>query len=335
MKNSNIEYTSLHDHLGAMVSATTLFDIAHEHGTKLPVTDYHNFVDTMNISKEINHTKYLQKFPMVQKIQSSPAAIERCVYEAISLNYRKSNVTTMEIRFNPFLRNNTKYYDADHIILHACMGMKKAMLVYPVKVGLIIETDRTFTGDLSLELAKKAIKFKNEGIVGFDMSGFTPPDFDIMEHKLAFDIARDGGLGITIHAGEVDDIHTFMKIISQIKPDRIGHGIVAAKYPDVMELLADNNTVLEICPTSNIKTKLVTKSQILEILTVFLDNNVKFTLNSDGPVFLQTNTKLEYDYMLDLKPVFGDDIITKLAADANKYSFIHNFRSKWGEITTN
>jgi adenosine deaminase len=84
-------------------------------------------------------------------------------------------------------------------------------------------------------------------------------------------------------------------VIKHIKPDRIGHGILAHRYPELMEALVEQDVLLEICPTSNIRTGAVRNwGQMAEILDTLWDNGVKFTLCTDGPVMIGTTLRDEY-----------------------------------------
>ena len=84
-----------------------------------------------------------------EKIQSSPAAIERSIYEVIGKEYRSSRVSTIELRFNPMKRNVGGERDLDYIIAAALRGMDRACLDYGVKAGLIFCLAREFEYDLN------------------------------------------------------------------------------------------------------------------------------------------------------------------------------------------
>ena len=79
-----------------------------------------------------------------EKIQSSPVAIERSIYEVIGKEYRCSRVTQIELRFNPMKRNLGGERDLDHIIHAALRGMDRACLEYGVRAGLIFCLAREF-----------------------------------------------------------------------------------------------------------------------------------------------------------------------------------------------
>ena len=101
-----------------------MWGIAHSQGIKLPTKDYWEFRDMITVSARRNRSfdGYLQLFHWTELIQSSPLAVERAVYEVVGGAYRKNNVTTMELRFNPMKRNRGGEQDLDHIIAAAVRG---------------------------------------------------------------------------------------------------------------------------------------------------------------------------------------------------------------------
>src|SRR5690606_29913493 len=104
---------------------------------------------------------------------------------------------------------------------------------------------------------------------------------DIVDASL---IARDAGLKITIHTGEVTPPEEIWEVVEKIKPDRIGHGVRCIEDKKLMKKLADEKIVLEICPTSNIRTQAIKDWKAMKkTIRTLIDNNVLFTINTDGP----------------------------------------------------
>ncbi len=101
-----------------------------------------------------------------EKIQSSPQAMERSVYEVIGKEYRSSRVSLIELRFNPMKRNVGGERDLDHIVHAALRGMDRAVLEYGVRAGLIFCLAREFPHELNEILVEKAIKYRRRGVVG-------------------------------------------------------------------------------------------------------------------------------------------------------------------------
>jgi adenosine deaminase len=297
----------LHTHLGASVASEIMWSLAHEQGIALPVKDYWEFdrlvtiadprrVDSLDTLNEIYHWTEL--------IQSSPLAVERSVHAAIGGAYRSQGITTLELRFNPMKRNRGGERDLDHIIMAASRGLDRASLEYPmVRAGLILMMDRTFTERQNSIVVEKAIRYSSRGIVGIDIAGPRPGGGRYPYRELAplVEEARNAGLGVTIHVGEEGEEHgdaEIGEVIEQLRPDRIGHGILAARNPELMSGLREQEIVLEICPTSNLLTRaLADEAAVRETFRAFVDNGVPFTIATDGPEMMRTHLRDEFELL--------------------------------------
>jgi adenosine deaminase len=297
----------LHTHLGASVASEILWSLAHEQGIALPVKDYWEFdrlvtiadprrVDSLDTLNEIYHWTEL--------IQSSPLAVQRSVHAAIGGAYRSQGITTLELRFNPMKRNRGGERDLDHIIMAASRGLDLASLEYPqVRAGLILMMDRTFTERQNAIVVEKAIRYSSRGIVGIDIAGPRPDGGRYPYRELAplVEEARNAGLGVTIHVGEEGVEHgdaEIGEVIEHLRPDRIGHGILAARNPELMGSLREHEIVLEICPTSNLLTRaLADEDAVRETFRAFVDNGVPFTIATDGPEMMRTHLRDEFELL--------------------------------------
>jgi len=323
MSQANLNHlVDLHMHLGSAATAHSLWEMAHQRGVTLPEKNYWKFLDLVKISHKTDFQKYHNYFDMTQMIQSSPDSIEKSVHEAISLSYRKGNVDLVEIRFNPMRRNKDRLYDLDRVIFSAIVGMKKATMIYPVKAGLILEMDRRFSPKKNQIIVEKAIKFRNEGIVGIDLSGPNVDDFSMKSIQKPVEKAKSHNLGVTIHTGEAQPIEEMWEVLKLLNPNRLGHGIRAYKDQKLMDEIVKRDICLEVCPTSNVILSNVKNwLEVHQIIDTFLNHGVKFTINSDGPVFFNTNVKKEYETLLD-KEILEPDKISFLIKNARDYSFV-------------
>ncbi|HEY8168150.1 MAG TPA: hypothetical protein VIF84_05495 [Candidatus Limnocylindrales bacterium] len=286
-----VPLTELHCHLGGAVAPAIMWGIAHAQGIKLPTKDYWEFRELITVSARRGRSfdGYLELFHWTELIQSSPLAVERSVYEVVGGAYRKNNVTTCELRFNPMKRNRGGEQDLDHIISAAIRGMDRAMLEYPVTPGLIFCLDRAFPYALNEIIAEKAIAYRGRGVVGIDIAGPESPTFRARDYRRLFDRARRKGLGITVHTGEAGPVEEIAEVIEQLQPSRIGHGVKSAYDPRTMAMLRERDIVLEVCPTSNINTRVVSGwDEFRWIFDTFRRNGVRYTINTDGPEMLKT-----------------------------------------------
>jgi adenosine deaminase len=321
-----VPLAELHCHLGAAVTPAIMWGIAHSQGIKLPTKDYWEFRDLITVGRKGSKSfdGYLQLFHWTELIQSSPLAVERSVYEVVGGAYRKNNITTMELRFNPMKRNRGGEQDLDHIIAAAVRGMDKAVLEYPVKPGLIFCLDRAFPYELNEIIAEKAIAWRDRGVVGVDIAGPESATFRVADYRRLMRRARQYGLGITVHTGEAGPVEEVQRVVELLEPDRIGHGVKAAYDPRAMAMLQERGVVLEICPTSNLNTRVVSGwDEIRWILDTFRRNGVRFTISTDGPEMLQTYIRDEMATLGRLG-ILSLEEQEQVAATAMAASFVPN-----------
>jgi adenosine deaminase len=298
----------LHTHLGGSVASDIMWSLAHEQGIALPTRDYWEFDRMVTVSdpRGVPDLDSLDRiYHLTELIQSSPIAVERSVHAAIGGAYRSQGITTLELRFNPMKRNRGGERDLDHIILAAIRGLDLASLEYPqVRAGLILMMDRTFSAEQNMVIVEKAARYAPRGIVGIDIAGPRPGGarYDYTAIAPQVEAARAAGLGVTIHVGEeggefgVAELH---EVVSVLRPERIGHGILAAGDLGLMAQLEDAGTVLEICPTSNLLTKALPHTDaVRSTLRTFLEHGVAFTIATDGPEMMRTHLRDEFELLL-------------------------------------
>src|SRR5207248_5387833 len=119
---------------------------------------------------------------------------------------------------------------------------------------------RTLTPRQNEVIVEKAIGWASRGIVGVDIAGPRPNGerYDYRQVQPMVEEARAAGLGVTIHVGEEGgDVGRaeIGEVLEMLRPDRSGHGILAAGDEELMRELRDVEVVLEICRTSNLLTK--------------------------------------------------------------------------------
>jgi adenosine deaminase len=299
----------LHTHLGGSVATEILWSLAHEQGIALPVKDYWEFDRLVTVSdpqgvEDLNALD--QIYHWTELIQSSPLAVERSVHAAIGGAYRSQGITTLELRFNPMKRNRGGERDLDHIIMAAVRGLDRASLEYPqVRAGLILMMDRTFDERQNAIIVEKAVRYAPRGIVGIDMAGPRPSQDGPYPYRALAPLveeARSAGLGVTIHVGEEGGGHGIAEIrevVGSLRPERIGHGILAAQDTELMAQLRDARITLEICPTSNLLTKaLPDEDAVRDTFRTFAKAEVPFTIATDGPEMMRTHLRDEFELLL-------------------------------------
>ena len=112
------------------------------------------------------------------------------------------------------------------------------------------------------------------------------------------------------------------EVVETLRPDRIGHGILAATEPRLMAELRERGIVLEICPTSNLLTKaLPDEEAVRSTFRAFVDNGVRFTIATDGPEMMRTHLRDELDLLLRIGAL-NEDELAEAKARGHEASFV-------------
>ena len=161
----------------------------------------------------------------------------------------------------------------------------------------IITAIRHFGPEQAKTAAKCAAETYGDFVVGFGMAGAEmegrPTDF-----AYSFDMAREAGLRITCHAGEWGGPDMVADTIRDLRPERIGHGINAAKDLALVDEIAEQGIVLEVCPGSNVFLNAV-ESWEKHPIRLLRDRGVKVTVSTDDPPFFHTTMTREYDMLAE------------------------------------
>ncbi len=135
-------------------------------------------------------------------------------------------------------------------------------------------------------------RYAPQGSVGFGLGG---PEAGVPRAQFAdvFDRARALGLHSVPHAGETTGPQTIRDALTYLGAERIGHGISAARDPSLLAELASRGTALEVCPTSNLRTRAVW-SYAEHPLPALVAAGVAVSIGSDDPGMFATTLTEEY-----------------------------------------
>lgn len=181
---------------------------------------------------------------------------------------------------------------AEDYIAGLASGIMAAREKTGIECRMVIIGERHLGPENVIRRAEYAAKLDHPLVTGFNMAGEERMG-RVADYARAFDIVREAGLGITIHAGELCGAFSVADALDLVKPSRIGHGVRAIEDPDLVKRLADFGTVLEVCPGSNIALKVFADYKH-HPLRAFVDAGVRVTLSSDDPPFFHTSLANEY-----------------------------------------
>jgi aminodeoxyfutalosine deaminase len=174
------------------------------------------------------------------------------------------------------------------------------------------------------ETLRVALEEQPDGLISFGLGG---PEIGVPRPQFQpfFDRARAAGLRSVPHAGETTGPQTIWDSLDLLGAERIGHGISAAQDPVLMAHLADRGIPLEVCPTSNVRTRAVASLDEHPLPTL-VAAGVPVSINSDDPPMFGTTLEEEYAVAARLL-----DLDTKGVADLARAAVRHSFLEPTGK----
>ncbi|MDH5371875.1 MAG: adenosine deaminase, partial [Acidimicrobiia bacterium] len=140
------------------------------------------------------------------------------------------------------------------------------------------------------------------GIIGIGIGGFeaeNPPELFVD----VFRRAREAGFHLTAHAGEADGPASVWGAINSLKVERIGHGVRSVEDPALVDYLVEHQLPLEVCPTSNLRTGVVSDWESHPARTL-IEAGALVTVNTDDPAMFHSSLAGEFRV---LEEIFGLD----------------------------
>ncbi|QNG19494.1 adenosine deaminase [Rhodococcus triatomae] len=304
----------LHDHLDGGLRPETVLDLAHETGyTGLPCDDATELAAWFRTAADSGSLeRYLETFAHTVAVMQTPVGLERVAREC-AVDLADDGVVYAEVRFAPEQHLDAGL-DLDRVVDHVLEGMRAGESEARargrhIRVGVLLTAMRHAAR--SREIAELAVRFRDRGVVGFDIAGAeagNPPS----RHLDAFEYMRDENAHFTIHAGEAFGLPSIHEAIAFCGTDRLGHGVritdditVAADGSASLGRLAnyvrDKRIPLELCPSSNVQTGAV---DTLENHPFDLLARLRFrvTVNTDNRLMSDTSMSRE---MQRLAETFG------------------------------
>ena len=304
MEFKDIPKVELHLHLDGSVRPSTIADIL-----KLDQKE----VEEKTIAKEKceDLNDYLTKFSLPIEAMQTKENLERIAYELVC-DLENDNVIYAEIRFAPI--KHTKSLFLDEVIEAVLNGLSKGN----IKTNLILCMMRDSSYEDNIKIIELAKKYLNKGVVALDLAG-AEALYKTVKFKNLFEIAQNYKIPFTIHAGEADGIDSINSAIL-FGTRRLGHGIRTIEDDETINRIIDNDILLEVCPTSNIQTNVISSYEKHPIKKLF-ELGCKISINTDNRTV--SNVTLEKEYKLLMKHLnFSTDDIIKTNITALEHAFI-------------
>ncbi len=320
----------LHDHLDGGLRPATVLDIAGQVGYDgLPATDVDALAAWFRTrSHSGSLERYLEPFSHTVAVMQTPEALYRVAYECVE-DLAADAVVYAEVRFAPELHIDRFDDVLDAVMLGFAAGEKAcAAAGRPIVVRCLVTAMRHAA--VSREIAELAVRFRDKGVVGFDIAGAEaghPPT----RHLDAFEYMRDHNARFTIHAGEAFGLPSIHEAIAFCGADRLGHGVRITDDIDIdpdgtvqlgrqASILRDKRVPLELCPSSNVQTGAV--ASIAEHpFDLLARARFRVTVNTDNRLMSDTTMSLEMHRLVEAFG-YGWSDLQRFTINAMKSAFI-------------
>jgi aminodeoxyfutalosine deaminase len=318
----------LHLHLEGTVDPPTLSQLSRRHPTPLSTTNnrYTNIADSGRVFTEeearelynyTGFTGFLLAFKAVTERLRTADDYDLVTYRMMQ-KLHDQNVRHAEVYVSVGV---VHWRGGDFPPLFEGLehGRERGERDFGVSVSWIFDAARHFGVDQAKYVVDQAIRLKDRNVVGIGLGGDerrgSPEQF-----RQVYELARDSGLRLTVHAGETVGPESIWGALRELKADRIGHGLHAIEDPALVRYLAERQVPVEICISSNVLTGCCTSLEQHPVRKLF-DAGVLVTLNTDDPEMFHTTLNREYQIA---QQVFGfsDDELRQLAENSFRASFL-------------
>jgi adenosine deaminase len=207
----------LHTHLDSALRPATMVELAREAKFALPTTDPDALRRFMVVSDAGSLEDYLARFEYTIPLLQTAEGIERVSYEMVE-DAARDGLRYLEVRYCPKLSTRGGLTMAAALEAEL-RGLARGERDFGVITRVINCSLRHYAPEVSLAIARLSVAYRDRGVVAFDLAGGEagrPPGV----HQAAFDVAADGCLGITVHAGEAAGAQSIAEAVHRCHADR-------------------------------------------------------------------------------------------------------------------
>jgi len=304
----------LHDHLDGGLRPQTVIELAAEYGyTGLPTTDVDELAHWFNRGAKRNDlVLYLETFAHTVGVMQHRDAIERVAFECAQ-DLAADGVVYAEVRMAPELCTETGL-TLDEVMQAILDGFERGSAGTDLTIRAIATAMRTAAR--SQEIAELAVRFRDAGVVGFDIAG-AEAGYPPTRHLDAFQYVMRANFHSTIHAGEAFGLPSIWEAVQWCGAERLGHGVRivdditgpvgAEELGHLAEFVRDTRIPLELCPTSNVNTG-VCASIKEHPIGMLRRLRFRVTVNTDNRLMSDTSMTQELVQLVDAFGWTIDDV---------------------------
>jgi aminodeoxyfutalosine deaminase len=283
----------LHVHLEGTVRPRTLLEIARRNNYPLPAETEEGLAELYDF-RDFAH--FIEVWILTTNALRSSADFRQVVVDYAE-EAASHGAVYLEGIFSPGerVRRGVAW---DEIFEGYCDGAQAARELHGVEVRLTPDIVRGFPLSEAEELVRWSARYRDRGVVGVGLGGLEA-DFPPEPYAPAFELARELGLASVPHAGEVAGPPSVRGALDELGADRVRHGIRAVDDPALVRELADRGVVLDVCPISNLRTRVV-PSLDQHPLPALVAAGVRCSISTDDPAMFGTDLAQDYAAAVEL-----------------------------------
>jgi aminodeoxyfutalosine deaminase len=316
----------LHLHLEGSVDPATLAELSRRYNTPLPTENNRYDVagsgdvltdeDVRRLYSYNDFNGFLLAFKSVTERLRAPEDYELVTYRLMQ-KLRQQNVVHAEVYVSVGVIR-WRGQPVEPIFEGLERGRERGQRDFGVSLLWIFDAVRHFGPEAAGEVFDLAARLRDRNVVGIGIGGDEargPAEW----FRDLYKKAADNGLRLTAHAGETTGSESIWGAMN-IGAERIGHGLAAARDPELLEIMAQKQIPVEICITSNLRTGVCPEMQEHPVRK-FFDQGVMITLNTDDPAMFQTSLNREYEIARQ-EFNFSEEHLRELARNSIEASFL-------------
>jgi aminodeoxyfutalosine deaminase len=316
----------LHLHLEGSIDPATLVELSRRYNTPLPTENNRYDVagsgdvlgeeDVRRLYSYKDFNGFLLAFKSVTERLRGPEDYELVTYRLMQ-KLKQQNVVHAEVYVSVGVIR-WRGQPVEPIFEGLERGRERGQRDFGVSLLWIFDAVRHFGPEAAGEVFDLAARLRERNVVGVGLGGDEvrgPAEW----FRELYKKAADNGLRLTAHAGETTGPESVWGALN-IGAERIGHGLAAARDPELMEAMAEKQVPVELCITSNLRTGACPKLQEHPVRK-FFDNGLMITLNTDDPAMFQTSLNKEYEIARQ-EFRFSEEHLRELARNSIEASFL-------------
>lgn len=292
MISADIPLLDLHRHLEGSMRLETILELGDKFNIALPAEDVDQLRPFAQVSsQQPGVLSFIEKFSLPMSVLGDEDACFRIAQEAV-MDAADEGIDYLELRFSPLFMAQAHQLEPAAVVRAVFDGMQAGQQQRDILVKPIGIISRTYGTQLAHEELSALLTCADE-IVGLDLAG-DEAHFPAELFREHFQLARDAGWKITVHAGESAGSQSIWAAINTLGADRIGHCLAASNDPQLMDVLFEKQIGIECNLTSNVQTSSV-PSYGTHPMKAFLEYGLLATINSDDPAISAIDLPYEYN----------------------------------------